>query len=96
MKLAKIYNDVATIYGQDVDNEANVYLARRLLNKALNLVRESKETNVKLEASIYQNMSAVNNRLEKYNESLKCCKLAYALMDSCKKILILKDSRLKK
>ena len=28
----------------------------------------------------------------KYNESLKCCKLAYALMDSCKKILILKYS----
>ena len=63
-------------------NESNLYLAKRLLNKALNLVKESKEPNVKLEISIYQNMSAVNNRLEKFNESLKCIKLAYALIDS--------------
>ena len=30
-------------------------------------------------------MSVVNNRLEKFNESLKCIKLAYSLIDSSKK-----------
>ena len=83
---AKIYNDLATIYAQDVNNEANAYLAKRLLNKALKLTRDQQVAagvnTTKLEICIYQNLSAVNNHLEKYTESLENIKYAISKMGS--------------
>ena len=73
---------MATIYAQDTDNESNVYLARRLLNKALSIVKELERENVRLEICIYENLSSVSNRLEKFNDSLNYIQRAYSLIDS--------------
>lgn len=80
MFLARIYNDLSTIYSKDVNNESNVYLAKRLLNKSLKMLK-NKQAN-KLEICILQNLSAVHNRLENYNESLKYINAAYEKIGS--------------
>ena len=73
---------MATIYARDVRNEANAYLAKRLLNKALKLIKEKDVAvnTTRLEICLFLNLSAVNNRLEKYSESLSNIKYAFIKM----------------
>lgn len=87
-ELAKIYNDLATIYSKDIQNEESVLYAKRLLKKSLKLARNS-PSRTDLEMCIYENLSAVCNQLERFDDSLKHINTAYQRIKEPNKYLYL-------
>jgi tetratricopeptide (TPR) repeat protein len=83
VELAKIYNDLSTIYSKDPSNEENIYYAKRLLKKSLKILRDQDLSGEPdLEVYICQNLSAVYNQLEMFDESLKYIEVAYEQIKS--------------
>jgi lipopolysaccharide biosynthesis regulator YciM len=82
--VAKIYCDLSILYAKDTYNISNVHYAKSLLMKALNLAQYSSLPSLKI--CIYQNLSAVNNRIGEYESSLYCLKEAYNLIGNGKQI----------
>lgn len=76
---AQLYNDLSTILAYDPYTVENVYYAKKLLLKACKSVLDQSSSSSLFLANIYQNLSAVFNRLEEYQESLKYLDLAYAI-----------------
>ena len=85
-QLAEIYCDLSTMYAKDTFNVSNVYHAKQLLNKALDLVDNSENLTLIV---IYLNLSAVNNRIALYDQSLEAINKAYDLIGDGKILIFL-------
>lgn len=92
---------MSTIYAVDPFGFENIRYSRKLLKKALKLIKAAEESSGgggekrgrrDLEVYVYQNLSAVCNRLEEYENSLNYLELAYGfLTPDCMGIFFSRD-----
>jgi tetratricopeptide (TPR) repeat protein len=78
--VAKIFNDLSTIFAIDPYGLENIRYSRKLLKKALRIVQENQRAD--LEIFVYLNLAAISNQLENFDSALRYLELAYTLIDS--------------
>ncbi len=82
VELARVYCDLSSIYAYDSKNQEMIIYAKRLIKKAIRLMYNNGIYDDELEVHIYQNLSAIYNQLERYDDSVECIRVAYEMIQN--------------